>query len=300
MVRTVLVSLLCLLIAAALWRVDPGPPEGLSIPDDMGARPLASEAGSVGPMRARASGSPWAEGYQLYRNEQYLPLVANAYAAPERASLALALSALYDCGNVLAPKAHQMYLDRIEAGPEDLRPARRRAHEALLAPCRGLGTYEEIAARREAISAQLVAAGDAQNGFLESLRRTMESPDRAVRQARIEEIIALDDPYSTGMAVGYLTGKGATFEGVELSFLDRIAYMAAWSHVRCINHAECGGPDTRQGRFACMYHGECGGFDMVAFFEILFPGFVAHRIQPYYRRIQSHLDRGRYGMFGVP
>ena len=255
------------------------------------------QASDAAPGRA-----PWSAAHAKYREGRYAELVANAWRDPEKGSLHFAAQAISDCLSLLRADAPARYRQRIESGDPGVRQARELAWQTLIRPCREFHDLAALATERSRIWEAIETSGDPANRLVLRTRSELRDTriEREARQDKLEALLAMDDPFAMAAVVSAVTETGVTFEGEALSFPDRVAYWAAWGQVLCVGYGQCVGPDTRQGHWDCMYHGECGYLTPDALFELVFPDFVVERMLDYQRRIQAHLDRGRFSAFGLP
>ncbi|HYC37003.1 MAG TPA: hypothetical protein VEC19_11305 [Usitatibacter sp.] len=245
--------------------------------------------------------TPWSIGHRRLAAREYASLVENARKDPASGTYGLAIQALTECSTIASPDYAARMQARIDEGPGEKKAARLAALERLRAACAPLGDASHQRAQLESLWKEAGQADDAYVRLRSSRALLLDKRvDRAARQARVRELMQMRDPMAMGVALDGIKGEGASLDGEALSIFEALPYGLAWLHVMCDTFGECHGPETTMGLRDCVQHGECGRVDVEAGIARLVPWFLPEKVPAYYRRIQAHLERGRYDAFGVP
>jgi hypothetical protein len=257
-----------------------------------------SDPGAAGVAKL-PSKAPWSDGVAKLDKRNYAALVAAARTSPSSGSYTLAARALSECAVVRGE--HDKRVASINADSRR-KVQRQQALDALEQPCAGFGSVDELVAQRSILFKEGELAGDALIGALEDGYRLADAKmPRGARQAKLYEMLELQDGEAFRHLRAGLIADGASFEGAPITATERGPYGLALQLAACdLYGSSCGGADSTQSLKDCAYHGDCEGYDFARGLQMALPPYMYERIGNYYPRVRDRLAARQYEVFGLP
>lgn len=163
--------------------------------------------------------------------------------------------------------------------------------------------------RRRHNSSQLVAlsneTGPAGDSIEKLSREAMTLADPAIprerRQARVAELLALDDPEAiVALQSALVAGRGSTLEGKPIPPSEAGLYRLAWDVTLCETYGRCAGPDSTFSHNRCFRDSDCQYLPTPQLVYAMTPPFYSGSVNDYVNRIRQNLGRRNFAAFGVP